>query len=105
MLNLLGVGQSSAREADAKEEAVSPRAGQAPQEGAARAEGPEAADSLSAAEEEIVRQVDAEGRRARGGGWRRLHPSTERRAEYAPFYEASRARLHMLPFGGGVGDA
>ena len=45
----------------------------------------------------VVRLVDAELRRARGGGWQRLLPSS-RSGEFVPFMEPSRAPLNELPF-------
>jgi hypothetical protein len=58
-----------------------------------------AAGSVTAEEAAVLHRVDAEARRARLGGFRRLHPSlSSTRGAYAPFFEPSRARLNTLNF-------
>ena len=51
---------------------------------------------VSGSEAEIIEAVDAELRRAQGGGWKRLHPCASR--DYSALLEPSRARLNGLPF-------
>jgi hypothetical protein len=51
---------------------------------------------VSVGDAEIIEAVDAEIRRAQGGGWKRLHPCASR--DYSALLEPSRARLNGLPF-------
>ena len=51
---------------------------------------------VSGGDAEIIEAVDAELRRAQGGGWKRLHPCASR--DYSTLLEPSRARLNGLPF-------
>ncbi|EOD07552.1 hypothetical protein EMIHUDRAFT_465781 [Emiliania huxleyi CCMP1516] len=55
------------------------------------------AEALSQQECEMLRHVNAELRRSKQGGWRRLFPS-ERGGDYLDFFDASRRRLHGLPY-------
>ena len=59
------------------------------------------ADNMTDEEAKIVQRVATEMQRALGGGWRRLHPSPlSARGQYEPFFDASRRRIHTLPFDG-----
>ena len=56
---------------------------------------------LDVDEDKMVRIVDAELQRSRGGGWRRLCPATagaRRASRSGTLFEGSRARLNALPF-------
>jgi hypothetical protein len=81
LLNLLGVGASGDEDSEdgAREEDT----------------------TVSEEEAEVIRRVDAEGRRARKTGWRRLHPSKiSKQGRYAQYFDSGRVRLHTLPFAG-----
>mmetsp|Transcript_20230 Transcript_20230/g.63418 ORF Transcript_20230/g.63418 Transcript_20230/m.63418 type:complete len:498 (+) Transcript_20230:53-1546(+) len=67
-----------------------------PESGGSGPAQPEAA-ALSQQECEMLRHVNAELRRSKQGGWRRLFPS-KRGGDYLDFFDASRRRLHGLPY-------
>ena len=114
LLNVVGMPTADAADADAGASAegtqgAGPEGGTLPDERTAPdASDARAAPSATAASSEelvsddeakLIRRVDAEGRRARKSGWRRLHPSPlSARGVYAPFFDAARRHVHTLPF-------
>lgn len=71
------------------------RGGQA-DEGAGEAKVTESPEMVAQREAAILKHTNAEFRRSKLGGWRRLFPSN-RTAEYLPFLDPSR-KMHALPF-------
>ena len=61
-----------------------------------RGSGGGGSDGGGSGEAEIVRVVDEEFRRSRGGGWKRLHPRGYR--DYSALIEPSRVRINSLEF-------
>lgn len=56
----------------------------------------ESPEMVAKREAAVLKHINAEFRRSKLGGWRRLFPSN-RTAEYLPFLDPSR-KMHALPF-------